>query len=304
MTAMDDAAPEPGSELVHVRRRDPLLPARLVRPIDLTLGAVSVLAAPLAQAGAEAVHMLGPVVGVATDVVLHPPLVPDRWAPAAVLDALERRGRALRAKVERVAGPRIDGVADAAVPAVLDLVLDRTDLTAIVRRRVDLGVVVAAALDTMDLTEVVRERVDLGVVVTAALDTMDLTEVVRERVDLGAIVTAALDTMDLTAIVKERVDLGVVVTAALDTMDLTAIVHERVDLAGLADEVIKEVDLPEIIRESSSGVATDVVNSTRLGAIDVDDRIARVVDRIMLRRRSRDLQAPGEAAGPAGRGES
>lgn len=132
----------------------------------------------------------------------------------------------------------------------------------------------------------------------AALDRIDVTDVVLEGVDLHAIVDAALDSMDLTETVLSRVDLDRIVTAALDGLDLTALVNERVDLAALADQVIDDVDLPEIIRESSTGIASDAIRGARMGAIAGDDLVAKWVDRIMLRRRARRTDAPGEPESP------
>jgi len=130
--------------------------------------------------------------------------------------------------------------------------------------------------------------------VNVVLDRLDLTAVVVDRVDLGRVVDAALDSVDLTGVVVDRVDLVRVVNVVLDRLDLTALVRERVDLAALADEVIDEVDLPDIIRDSSTGVATDVVEGARMGAIAGDDLVAKWVDRVMLRRRARKTDAPGD----------
>ena len=285
----------PGAELVPARRQVPRLPAVISVPIDVVIGAAALVGGPATRVTAEVVHVVGPTLTAVLGVVARPPFVPEAWTPQFLLGALERRGRAVRKNLDREAWAEVGVAADTVVPSVLDLVLDRVDLTGLVLSRVDLSMLVTAVLDELDLTEVVLRRVDLGKVVGAALDELDLTEVVLTRVSLGQVVAAALDAIDLTEVVLARVDLGQVVNAALDSVDLTEIVRTRVDLPGLADQVIDEVDLPEIIRESSTGVATDVVNGARMGAIDVDDRISRLVDRLLLRRRERDITAPDAA---------
>ena len=201
--------------------------------------------------------------------------------------------------------------------------LDRLDLTELVRERVDLdalvaGVDIAAVLDRLDLTELVRERVDLdtlvaGVDIAAVLDRLDLTELVRERVDLDAVVAgvdldaaaarldvkAVLDRLDLTELVRERVDLDAVVAG----VNLEAIIR-RIDLVGLAEEVIAEVDLPEIIRESTGSVASDTIRGVRMQGISGDEALTRAVHRLRLRRGRRDtgtmLPEPPSPAGPDG----
>jgi hypothetical protein len=72
------------------------------------------------------------------------------------------------------------------------------------------------------------------------------------------------------------------------------------DLVGLADQVIEGIDLPEIIRESTGTVASEVVRGVRMQSIDADEAIARVVDRLFLRRRRRATDAPGEPLSLAG----
>jgi hypothetical protein len=125
------------------------------------------------------------------------------------------------------------------------------------------------------------------------LQRLDITGIVLERVDLERIVTAVLDRMDLTEIVLQRVDLQAVVEAALATMDLNDIVRTQVDLAGIAEEVIDEVNLPEIIRESSTGVAAEVVDGARMSAVSGDELVSRWVDRVLLRRQKRRIEVPG-----------
>lgn len=157
---------------------------------------------------------------------------------------------------------------------------------------------------TYDLAVATAATADTAVPLTVeiVLNRLDLTEVVLARVDLGRVVEAALDQVDLTELVTDRVDLAAVVRTALEGLDLTEIVRTQVDLSALADEVIDDVDLPEIIRESSTGVASDVVQSARLSAIGADEQISRFVDRLLLRRRARNTDAPGDVAGEANDG--
>ena len=67
--------------------------------------------------------------------------------------------------------------------------------------------------------------------------------------------------------VLDRVDLKRIVETAIESIDLTEIVRTQVDVASLAEEVIEEVNLPEIIRESSTGVAAEVVDTARISAV-------------------------------------
>jgi hypothetical protein len=87
----------------------------------------------------------------------------------------------------------------------------------------------------------------------------------------------------------ERIDLDTIVSR----IDLDAIV-DRVDIVGLAEEVVNGIDLPEIIRESTGTMASEVVRDARMQSIVADVAIARLVDRIIRRRRARRTDAPGE----------
>jgi hypothetical protein len=140
-----------------------------------------------------------------------------------------------------------------------------------------------------DLTVITGQSLDvvMPTVVEPVLDRLDLTGIVLARVDLERLVVAVLDTMDLTTVVLDRVDLQRIVESALDSLDLNEVVRTRVDLAGIAEEVIDEVDLPEIIRESSTGVASEVVDATRMSAVGADELVSRWVDRFLLRRKER-----------------
>ena len=93
--------------------------------------------------------------------------------------------------------------------------------------------------------------------------------------------------LDLTRIVLDDVDLAQVVAAVLDEIDLTAVARDRIDLASIAEEVIDEIDLPEIIRESTGSVASDTVRSVRLQGVEADERVQRIVDRVLAWRTTR-----------------
>jgi hypothetical protein len=124
----------------------------------------------------------------------------------------------------------------------------------------------------------------LPAVVERVLEELPLTELVKRHVDIDALVAA----VDLDAVVA-RIDID----AIARRIDIDAIIS-RIDLVGLADEVIEGIDLPEIIRASTGTVASEVVRGVRMQSIDADEAIARVVDRLFLRRRRRATDAPGE----------
>ena len=128
------------------------------------------------------------------------------------------------------------------------------------------------------------------VIVEHVLERMSLTDLVREHVDVDAIVAD----VDLEAVVA-RIDLDSIAAR----LDIGAIIS-RLDLTALADEVIEGIDLPEIIRESTGTVASEVVRGVRMRSIDADEAVARVVDRLFLRRRRRATDAPGEPLSLAG----
>jgi len=157
---------------------------------------------------------------------LHPPILNERLHPARVVDALAHRGREARTFTDG----DLNRIIAAVVPPVVNQVLDSLDLTALVRERVDIDMLVSA-------------------------------------VDIAAIV---------------------------DRVDLDAIV-DRVDVVSLAEEVVNGIDLPEIIRQSTGTMASEVVRDARMQSIVADVAIARLVDRIIHRRRARRTDAPGEA---------
>lgn len=121
-------------------------------------------------------------------------------------------------------------------------------------------------------------------IVERVLDRISLTELVKDNVDIDAIVAD----VDIDAIVT-RLDID----AIAQRLDIGAVI-DRIDLVALADEIIEGIDLPEIIRASTGTVASEVVRGVRLQTIDADEAVARIVDRLFLRRRRRATDAPGE----------
>jgi hypothetical protein len=212
-------------------------------------------------------------------VVMHPPILNERLHPARVVEALADRGREARTSTDGDLNQMIAAV----VPPVVDQVLNSLDLTALVRERVDIDTLVstvdvAAIVDRLDIDAIVRE-VDIDAIVRQ----VDIAAIV-DRVDIDAIAKR----IDLDAIV-ERIDIDAIVSR----IDLDAIV-DRVDIVGLAEEVVNGIDLPEIIRESTGTMASEVVRDARMQSIVADVTIARLVDRLIHRRRARRTDAPGE----------
>jgi hypothetical protein len=220
--------------------------------------------------------------------VMHPPLVNKSLHPARVVEAFADRGYLARTS----ANTDLNRIIAAVVPPVVEEVLDSLDLTALVQERVDIDALVstvdiAAVVDRMDIDAIVRQ-VDVDgmlrqVDIDAIVSKVDIDAIVRQ-VDIDAIAKR----IDVDAIV-ERID----VDAIVSRVDVDAIVR-RLDLVALAEEVVNGIDLPEIIRESTGSMASDVVRDARMQSIDADAAIARVVDRIIRRRRARLTDAPGE----------
>ena len=239
------------------------------RTVDLVVGIITG-----AAGGAMSVaRTLKPFLDPMAQMMLGPPLLSWRIGPRRWLASARRHGSEQRASAHR----NVSHLLDTVIPLVVEGVLRRADLTAMVTQYVDLDGVVAA--------------VDLNV----AASRLDVDAVVR-RVDLDAVarrldMEAVLDRLDLTAIVLDRVDLDTLVTAILG----------RVDLVKLTEDVIEAVNLPEIIRESTGSMASDTVRGARMRGIAADEAVGRVMDR-MLPRRSRRVSVSTEAGLPAGRG--
>ena len=87
---------------------------------------------------------------------LHPPILNERLHPARVVDALAHRGREVRTSTDG----DLNRIIAAVVPPVVDQVLDSLDLTALVRERVDIDMLVSA----VDIAAIV-DRLDIDAIV-------------------------------------------------------------------------------------------------------------------------------------------
>jgi hypothetical protein len=160
---------------------------------------------------------------------------------------------------------------------------------------------VDAILDRIDLTQIVIDRVKIMRIV----DEVDIAGIVG-HLDFDSIIESVpidhiLEVVDINGIVA-RVNLDQImarvdVNAVVSTVDIPAIIS-RVDLGSIVNQVIDEVDLPEIIWESSGGMASATVVGVRMQGRTADERIDRIVDRVLRRRRDRNTAAPVDRSEP------
>ena len=116
---------------------------------------------------------------------LHPPILNERLHPARVVDALAHRGREARTSNDG----DLNRIIAAVVPPVVNQVLDSLDLTALVRERVDIDMLVSA----VDIAAIV-DRVDLDAIVDR-VDVVSLAEEVVNGIDLPEIIRQSTGTM-------------------------------------------------------------------------------------------------------------
>jgi hypothetical protein len=87
----------------------------------------------------------------------------------------------------------------------------------------------------------------------------------------------------------------------IDRVDINAIVGRvdmqgimgKVDIAPMAQDIIATVDIGAIVRESTGSITGDMVDGGRLTAMRVDGFVDRVTDRILFRRKARNLVVSG-----------
>jgi hypothetical protein len=77
-----------------------------------------------------------------------------------------------------------------------------------------------------------------------------------------------------------------------ERLDLDAVI-KKLDLPKLVEEVLAEIDVADLIRQSTGTLTGDAIDEVRYVSVDADRVVARLVDRV-IRRRRRNLDAPGE----------
>jgi len=98
------------------------------------------------------------------------------------------------------------------------------------------------------------------------------------------IANSILDTVVPVAVnaVVSRIDINKIVAQ----VDITPIL-DRVPMTEIADYIIEEIDLPSLVRESTGGVADGLLGTLRFQAIQTDNFVSDIVDRIFFRQKMR-----------------
>ena len=185
---MADARTSPGSRVV------PRVSPDAQRALDVTLG----LAGMTVGAAVVAVRTAHRVTAPVTRLLWRPPLLPRSLHPATILEEAARTGRAEQVALRR----RFEVLLDAWAPVLIEAVVERIDLTRLVREHVDLDALVAsvdldAAVARVDL-DAIAATLDVDAVVARA----DLDRVIA-RIDIVRIVEEVLDAIDLPAIIRD-----------------------------------------------------------------------------------------------------
>lgn len=104
---------------------------------------------------------------------------------------------------------------------------------------------------------------------------------------------AIISRVDLTEIVVRNVNINEIVAQA----DINPIL-DRIPMTEIADYVIEEIDLPALVRESTGGVADDILGLLRFQAIETDNFFSNLVDKVLFRRvtRTEELLEGGETS--------
>jgi hypothetical protein len=273
----------PGRAVVPYTRPEP--PAigftgLLRRATDLGLGAASIAA----SAAVDAIERFVP--SEPADGTEVPPPGVVRHVPGAIVGAglvAQRRLLDLSAQIEKAVGTVAASVTRA--PFVGRPVRATEGY---LERWSDVAEAEQARNRALVAEFVRRLSPELATAVVAQLDIDSLVselpiDAIIARVDIDAL----LDRVDVEKII-ERVD----VNAIVSRVDVQSIM-QRVDIAPMADEIISEVDIGAIVRQSTGSITGDAVDGGRLTAMRIDGFVDKVVDKILLRRRARQLAIPG-----------
>jgi hypothetical protein len=306
----DDGRPQPGQHVVPWTRPEPPaigMTGLLRRATDLGLGAASLAS----NAAVDAIERFVPGEPPEGDEVSAPGVV--RLVPGALLGAglaAQRRMLDVSAQVERGMAQVAGALARTPVVGIpvratedylgrwsdageVEQARNRALVTEFVRRLApELATAVITQLDMSSLTEQLPiDAIVASVDIDALLDKVDVESII-DRVDVEKII----DRVDVEKII-DRVD----VEKIIDRVDVNAIVARvdvqsimnQVDIAPMANEIIAEVDIGSIVRESTGSITGDAIDGGRVTGMRLDGFVDRVVDRVLLRRKARDLTIPG-----------
>jgi hypothetical protein len=188
----------------------------------------------MSTADASAVGEQSPVHEV---VVVARPVSPQPALPGGLMGVVLGPVLVAREVVAGAAGAALDRV----VPAVVDAVLARIDLTELVVSRVDLNRVVNDALDSLDLTQLVLDRVDVDAIVARA----DI-EAIIDRVPVIPLANYVIEEIDLPQIIREST--GGVATDAVNSIRVQSVGADQL-VSRMADRFLlrrrgRKVDVP------------------------------------------------------------
>ena len=80
--------------------------------------------------------------------------------------------------------------------------------------------------------------------------------------------------------------------AIVSQVDVGALISSM-DLGSIISDVLSQIELGDLISDSTSSIATDARDGVRVQAMSVDGGLAHLVDKVLRRRRERDLLVPG-----------
>lgn len=160
------------------RPRLALFPLPPVSRLDVGVAAVTGVVAGATSASRRLVALGKPV---AEALVLSPPLVPEQFQPRRVVELLALRGSQQRQDLSR----ELSAVLDKAVPLVVDELLRRVDLDAVIAR-LDMAKLAEDVIASVDLPEIIRES-------TSAVQSETVREVRMRSISGDEAVGRAMD---------------------------------------------------------------------------------------------------------------
>ena len=202
----------------------------------------------------------------------------------------------LRSARRHVTDP-VESLAQAIAERVVDVVVQALDMNEIISR-IDL----TAALDQVDVNHVL-DRVDVDRLlgqtnVDGLIGRVDVDGLIG-RVDVDRLigrvdVDGLIERVDVDRLI-ERVDVDAVVgrvdvDGLLDRVDVNALIN-RLDI----DTLVGQTDLGSIIARSTSGFASEALDTLRGQAVMIDQFVDRTIWR-MERRKGAQPQSPSDAA--------